>query len=80
MTASTGLATDILLDFSHIGITVLPVNVILHHTGLVLSIGFIIAGSDIRATSEKRANGFVIERKARWAMRRMVMLLVVIRK
>lgn len=76
--ASAGLATGILLDFSHIGITVLPIDVILHRTGLVLAIGFIAAGSAIHATSEKRANGFIVTGIVLWAMLLMVMLFAVI--
>ena len=76
--ASAGLATGIILDFSHIGITVLPIDVILYRTGLVLAIGFIAAGGAIHATSDKRMNGFVIAGIVLWMMLLVVMLFSVV--
>ena len=72
--ASAGLATAFVLDYSHLGITVLPIDVILHRTGLVLAIGFIAAGGAIHATSDERANAFIIAGVTLWVALLAVML------
>lgn len=66
--ASLGLSMGILLDYYYLGTTVLPIEIILHRTGLVIAIGLIAAGGAHRATSEVRGNEFIVSGIALWIL------------
>ncbi len=72
VSASLGLSTAVLLDYYYLGISVLPLEVILHRTGLVIAIGLIAAGGATRAMQHGRGNEFIVAGIAMW----IVMLLV----
>lgn len=66
MAASLGLASGVLLDYLQLGITVLPIELIIHRTGLVVAIGLIAAGASTRARTESRLNPFVAAGGVLW--------------
>lgn len=66
--ASVGLSTAFLLDYYYLGITVLPIEVILHRTGLVIAIGLIAAGGAVRAIEGGRGNEFIVAGIGMWIL------------
>ena len=63
---SVGLSIAILLDYILLGINVLPIETILHRTGLVIALGAIAAGGTVRAISHGRWNRFAVAGVILW--------------
>lgn len=66
MIASSGLFAGVILDYLHLGVTVLPVEIILHRTGLVLAIGLLAAGGASLGRGGRGDNGFLLAGVAIW--------------
>lgn len=67
MSASVGLATAVLLDYLLLGVTVLPVEIVLHRGGLVVAVGLLAAGGAAHAAGAATTRRFVAGGAVLWA-------------
>ncbi len=64
--ASCALGASMILDYAALGVSVLPLDIVLHRVGLVLALGLVAAGAALRATRERHLNGLVVAGTALW--------------
>lgn len=67
LVASTSLATAIWVDYSILGVDVLPVDVIFQRALVVVALGLIAAGAANRATRDSRLNDMLVVGAGLWA-------------
>ena len=68
MSASIGLGAAILLDYLYLGVTLLPIEILLHRGGLVMAIGLLAAGGAARATDRERTKRFILGGGLLWVI------------
>ncbi|SFB68250.1 hypothetical protein SAMN05444422_101125 [Halobiforma haloterrestris] len=68
VTASGSLAVAIWLDYSLLGVDVLPLDVVVQRMLVVVALGLIAAGAARRATRETRFNGFLLAGTLAWVL------------
>jgi len=60
VTASGSLGIAFLLDYGYLGVEVLPIEVVVQRTGVILALGLIAGGAAKRATRERRLNRLLV--------------------
>jgi hypothetical protein len=73
--AATGLAVGILVDYSYLGVDVLPVDVVVQRAALIVTLGLIAGGAARRATRESRWNDMLLVGVGVWVFLLLVTLL-----
>jgi hypothetical protein len=73
--AATGLAVGILVDYSYLGVDVLPVDVVVQRATLIVTLGLIAGGAARRATRESRWNDMLLVGVGVWVLLLLVTLL-----
>jgi len=68
VTASLAMAAGILLDYSFVGVAVIPIDILLHRFGVILAIGLIAGGAAKRATREARLNELAVSGIGLWLL------------
>lgn len=68
VTASLAMAAGILLDYSLVGVSVIPIDILFHRFGVILAIGLIAGGAARRAIREARLNELAVSGIALWAL------------
>lgn len=68
MSASIGLGIAILYDYLYLGVTVLPIEILVHRGGLVVAVGLIAAGGCAHALGRPRLNRFVLGGAGLWTV------------
>ena len=66
--ASTSLAVAIWLDYSLLGVDVLPIDVVLQRALVVLALGLVAAGAARRATRDARINDLLLAGVGLWVL------------
>jgi len=67
--ASAALSTAIILDYSAIGVATLPIEIVLHRTAVIVSLGLLAAGATERGHKDARnalPNGWLVAGAALW--------------
>ncbi|RQG92436.1 hypothetical protein [Natrarchaeobius chitinivorans] len=68
LAASTSLAVAIWIDYSLLGVDVLPLDVVFQRAFVVVALGLIAAGAARRATRDSRLNDMVVFGVALWSL------------
>lgn len=66
MSASIGLGAAIILDYLFLGVTVLPIETLLHRGGLVVAVGLIAVGGTAQEQSREYAKRFLLAGATLW--------------
>ncbi|MEF8827256.1 MAG: hypothetical protein V5A27_13095 [Halapricum sp.] len=66
VTAAGALSIAFLLDYAYLGVEVLPIDIVLQRTGVVLALGLIAAGAARRATRHRRLNRLLVAGVVLW--------------
>lgn len=66
VSASIGLGIAILVDYLYLGVTVLPIEILLHRGGLIIAIGLIAAGGCGHALGRPQTRGFILGGTGLW--------------
>jgi hypothetical protein len=66
VTASAALGIGFLLDYGYLGVEVLPIEVVIQRTGVIMALGLIAAGAAKRATRERRLNKLLVSGVLLW--------------
>jgi hypothetical protein len=66
VTAAGALSIAFLLDYAYLGVEVLPIDIVLQRTGVVLALGLIAAGASQRATRDRRLNRLLVAGVVLW--------------
>ena len=66
VTASGALGIAFLLDYSYLGVEVLPIEIVVQRTGIILALGLIAGGAAKRATRERRLNRLLVSGLLLW--------------
>lgn len=64
--ASGALSVAVLLDYTAMGVDVLPLTIVVHRAGVIVAIGLIAAGGARRATRERHLNELVVAGSVLW--------------
>lgn len=66
--ASSGFFAAVVLDYLHLGVRVLPVEILLHRTGLITALGLLAVGGAHVGQGGRRDNGYLLAGVAIWCI------------
>lgn len=66
VTASGSLGIAFLLDYGYLGVQVLPIEVVVQRTGVIMALGLIAGGAAKRAARERRLNRLLVSGVLLW--------------